>query len=90
MAAESVSKPSDQAPTQDNAHLQAEPATQSVKPRLRLPNPELQHQIEILTGDLAVVRGIVEKLAAKQEQMAQDIATLQATKQGQNRMSAKR
>ncbi len=90
MAAESVSKPSDQAPTQDNAHLQAEPATHSVQASVSVrPNPELQHQIEILTGDLAVVRGIVEKLAAKQEQMAQDIATLQATKQSKQNVSQK-
>ena len=34
-----------------------------------------------MVSDLAVVRRIVEQLAAKQEQMAQDIATLQATKQ---------
>jgi len=41
-------------------------------------SPEAQHQLETMVSDLAVVRRIVEQLAAKQEQMAQDIATLQA------------
>ena len=45
------------------------------------PSPEALHQLDTMVSDLAVVRRIVEQLAAKQEQMAQDIATLQATKQ---------
>jgi len=45
------------------------------------PSPEAQHQLETTMSDLAVVRRIVEQLAAKQEQMAQDIATLQAAEQ---------
>ncbi len=44
-------------------------------------SPEAQHQLEIMVRDLAVVRRMVEQLAAKQEQMAQDIATLQAAEQ---------
>ncbi len=44
-------------------------------------SPEALHQLDTMVSDLAVVRRIVEQLAAKQEQMAQDIATLQATKQ---------
>ena len=44
-------------------------------------SPEAQHQLETMVSDLAVVRRIVEQLAAKQEQMAQDIATLQAAEQ---------
>jgi hypothetical protein len=44
-------------------------------------SPEAQHQLETMGSDLAVVRRIVEQLAAKQEQMAQDIATLQAAEQ---------
>jgi hypothetical protein len=40
-------------------------------------SPEAQHQLETMVSDLAVVRRIVEQLAAKQEQMAQDIAKLQ-------------
>ena len=44
-------------------------------------SPEAQHQLETMGSDLGVVRRIVEQLAAKQEQMAQDIATLQAAEQ---------
>ena len=39
----------------------------------------LQHQLETIAGDLAGVRRLVEQLAARQSQMAQDLATLQAT-----------
>ncbi len=45
------------------------------------PSPEALHQLDTMVSGLAVVRRIVEQLAAKQEQMAQDIATLQAIKQ---------
>jgi hypothetical protein len=38
----------------------------------------LQHQLETIAGDLASVRRLVEQLAARQSQMAQDLATLQA------------
>lgn len=38
----------------------------------------LQHQLETIAGDLASVRRLVEQLAARQNQMAQDLATLQA------------
>ncbi len=44
-------------------------------------SPEAQHQLQTMVSDLAMVRRIVEQLAAKQEQMAQDIATLQAATQ---------
>lgn len=43
--------------------------------------PELRHQLETLVTDLAAVRRAVEAVAAKQERMAQDIATLQAAEQ---------
>jgi hypothetical protein len=39
---------------------------------------ELPHQLEAMPRDLAVVRRIVEQLTEKQEQMARNIATLQA------------
>jgi hypothetical protein len=38
----------------------------------------LQHQLETIAGDLASVRRLVEQLAARQSQMAQDLASLQA------------
>ena len=42
---------------------------------------DLQHQLETMTNDLAVMRHVVEELAAKQELMAQAIATLQTAQQ---------
>ncbi len=44
-------------------------------------SPDLKKQLETLTSDLAVVRQIVEQVAARQDQMARDIATLQADEQ---------
>ena len=49
-------------------------------------SPELQHQLETVVSDVAVVRRIVERLAAVQEQMALDFATLKSP----TRMSAKK
>jgi hypothetical protein len=69
LAPESGPKFSDQAA----AVTQSAPASVVAKA-----SPELQQQFETIAGDLATVRRIVEQLAAKQEQMAQDIATLQA------------
>jgi hypothetical protein len=43
--------------------------------------PGLQQQLETIVGDLTIVRRIVEQVAARQDQMAQDIATLQAAEQ---------
>jgi hypothetical protein len=40
--------------------------------------PELSQQFEAMARDLAVLRRSVEQLAAKQEQVVQNIATLQA------------
>ena len=39
---------------------------------------DVAQQLEAMARDLAVVRGGIEQLAAKQEQIVQDIATLQA------------
>jgi hypothetical protein len=41
----------------------------------------LVQQIEPITRDLTIVRRSLEQIAAKQEQMAQNIATLQAAEQ---------
>ena len=43
--------------------------------------PSSQHQLETMVSDIAVVRRIVERLAAIQEQMAGDFATLQKSDQ---------
>ena len=41
-------------------------------------SPDAHQQLESMASDLAAVRRIVEQLAAQQQQMAQDIAMLQA------------
>jgi hypothetical protein len=78
-AAETMSKTLDRAPTQEASDLAARfapAAPQSVEPR---PSAELPHQLEAVASDLAVVRRLVEQLAAKQDQMAQELTTLQTT-----------
>jgi hypothetical protein len=78
LAAEFAFETSDRIPTQDAALLQAVPVTPSSPVSVALvSSPELQHQLETVVSDVAVVRRIVERLAAVQEQMALDIATLQ-------------
>jgi hypothetical protein len=82
LAAELAFKTSDRIPTQEAALLQPAPflppAQVSVAPGS---SPELQHQLETVASDVAVVRRIVERLAAVQEQMALDIVTLQKSEQ---------
>jgi hypothetical protein len=83
LAAEFAFKTSDRVPTQDTALLQAVSVLPSAQVSVAPGSPpELQHQLETMVSDIAVVRRIVERLAALQEQMAQDIVTLQ--KSGQN------
>jgi hypothetical protein len=74
VAAELASKTSDRVPTLDTALLQAAAVLPS-SPVSVAPgsSPELQHQLETVVSDVAVVRRIVERLAAVQEQMALDI-----------------
>jgi hypothetical protein len=75
---ELASKTSDRVPTQDTALLQAAPVLPSAQVSVALgSSPELQHQLETVVSDVAVVRRIVERVAAVQEQMALDIVTLQ-------------
>ena len=45
---------------------------------------EVQRQLETIAGDLAAVRRLAEQLAARQNQMAQDLATLQAAERDVN------
>ena len=66
--------PAPAAPTQNPASAAA---ANAAVPPARL----LQQQIEAMTGDLAAVRTGLDQLAAKQDQMAQNIAALQAVEQ---------
>jgi hypothetical protein len=82
VAAELAFKTSDRIPTQDTALLQTAPVLPSAQVSVALgSSPELQHQLEIVVSDVAVVRRIVEQLAAVQEQMALGIVTLQKSDQ---------
>jgi hypothetical protein len=76
IAAERASKSSDQARIADR--LQTAPINQAGSPATRS-SAELQHQLDSIGNDIAVVRGIVDRLAARQEQMAQGITMLQFT-----------
>jgi hypothetical protein len=66
-------------PTQDQAAPVLPPGQASVAPES---SPEVQHQLESIASDVAMVRRIVERLAAVQEQMVADMAMQQ--KSGQN------
>jgi hypothetical protein len=68
-------------PAQDAALPQSAPITQKPAPAAVAISPELVQQLNALARDLAIVRHSVEQLAAKQEQMAHNIATLQAVAQ---------
>jgi hypothetical protein len=98
-AAESSRPPPVAAPASDAAPAQAAAAApsapESVAPAApetaapaapAAPSPELQ-QLEAMARDLAAVRQKVEELAAGQEQMARDIAKLQATRQEVRRVT---
>jgi hypothetical protein len=72
----------DQAQAQNSAPPQAAPATQPAATSAAAgSSADPQRQLQAIVNDLTAVRRIVEQLAAKQEQMAQDIATLQAADQ---------
>jgi hypothetical protein len=73
--------PVGQASLQD-APPQPAPVTQTAPaPTAPAMSPELVQQLEAMARDLAVLRRSVEELAAKQEQMAHNIATPQAAEQ---------
>ena len=74
------SPPNGQVSAQDEALPQSAPVTQTPAPTAAATSPELM-QLEPMARDLAVMRRSLEQLAAKQEQMAQNIAALQAVEQ---------
>jgi hypothetical protein len=85
---EADAKISDRVPTQDTALLQAAPVLPSAQVSATLgSSPELQLQLETVVSDVAVVRRIVERIAAVQEQMALDFATLQKSDQNVRRIA---
>ncbi len=83
------SPPDGQVSAQEAALPQSAPVTQRPAPAAAATSPEVVQQLEPMARDLAVVRRSLEQLAAKQEQMAQNIATLQAVEQDiRQRMSS--
>jgi hypothetical protein len=87
-AAETISNTFEQVSTRETSGRAAPvtpAASASVAPR---PSPELQRQLETLASDHAVVRRLVEQLAARQDQIAQELATLQATQQNISQKSS--
>ena len=65
-----------QEPTGDTAHSQTAPSNQSA-PRSELP-AELFRQLETMGNDIATLQRNVDRLAVRQEQMAQEIASLES------------
>jgi hypothetical protein len=76
-----TTSPDGPVPVQNAALPQSAPVTQSAAPASAIAVGKLVQQIESISRDLTVVRRSLEQLAAKQEQMVQNIATLQAAEQ---------
>jgi len=82
------SKTLDQASTGDTSARAARVTPAAPAPVAGRPSPELQHHLEAVASDLAVVRRSVEQLAANQEQMAQELTTLRAAQQNISQKSS--
>jgi hypothetical protein len=82
------SKTLDQASTGDTSGRAERVTPAAPAPVAARPSPELQHHLEALVSDLAVVRRSVEQLAANQEQMAQELTTLRAAQQNISQKSS--
>jgi hypothetical protein len=76
-AAAEAAKISDRAPMLEAALAQVAPAAQPAPPAAL--SPELRQRLETIGNDITAVQRLVAGLAAKQEQMTQDIATLQSS-----------
>jgi hypothetical protein len=76
VSVKSASNTEIQEPTGDTTHSQTAPSDQSVQ----LP-AELFRQLETMGNDIATLQRNVERLAVRQEQMAQEIASLESTEQ---------
>ncbi|HEY2530533.1 MAG TPA: hypothetical protein VGJ20_21815 [Xanthobacteraceae bacterium] len=91
VAAESVSQSSDRAPPPaSNAPPAASAPPAAAAPVSTGSSPQLQHQLATMASDLAAVRRRVEQLAARQDHMAADIATLQADAKSANQRPKRR
>ena len=89
VAAQTVSKIPDRASTQETPGPQAARVTQAPpSPVAAGPSPEMPHQFETIVSDLVVVHRLLEQLASKQDEMAQELATLQAAKQSVSQKSS--
>jgi hypothetical protein len=66
---------------QSSVTSQSAPATQTAGATPAVTSHDLAQQLEPVVRDLAVVRRGLEQIAAKQDQMAQTLATLQAAEQ---------
>ena len=75
------STPAGQVSARDAAPQQSAPLTKKPAPAAASTSPELVQQLEAMARDLTVVRHEVEQLAATQEQMTHNIASLQAVQQ---------
>ncbi len=79
--AEPVSKTSDQKSSQNTGLVPEAPSIQSAPVSVATGlSSESQHRLETILSDLAIVRQVVEQLTARQDQMAREIAILQAPK----------
>jgi hypothetical protein len=82
VATDAVSTTSDQPPSGTTVILPTASASQPTPTSTATEaSPDLKKQLEAMASDLAIVRRIVEQVAARQDQMARDIATLQADEQ---------
>jgi hypothetical protein len=82
VASEAVSTTSDQPLMGNTVILPTASASQPTPTSTATESlPDLKKQFEAIASDLAIVRRIVEQVAARQDQMARDIATLQADEQ---------
>ena len=82
-ATETVSKNSDQISTGNKAPPPEALLTQSIPAAVAAGglSPDSQRRLETMASDLALLRRAVEQLATRQQQMIQDIATMQAADQ---------
>jgi hypothetical protein len=80
VATKLASKTTDEATTQNPTHPQATLSIQPMPAASGIP-VQLQHRLEDMANDIAVMQRTVEKLISRQELMAEDITQLQSNEQ---------